>query len=179
MLAVSGTEYVWLGGQQHQVKTILAALPTEGWMRLSAGAGAQGPRLYEWCWLPLANPMQPEWRRWLVVRRSLGDPTELRAYAVFAPHETILEAAVAVAGKRWTIASCCEAAQGAVGLDHYEVRSWTGWYRHITLAMWAYALLPRLRAAHLPTNELPKKTLSPPQPSSLAAFKAARGRLCP
>ena len=34
-----------------------------------------------------------------------------------------------------------EEAKGEVGLDHYEVRSWTGWYRPITLAMWAYALL--------------------------------------
>jgi SRSO17 transposase len=178
VLAVSGKEYVWLDWQQRQVKTILAALPTEGWRRLSAGAGAKGPRLYDWCWLPLANPMQPEWRRWLLVRRSLGDPTELRAYAVFAPHDTILEAAVAVAGKRWTIESCFEAAKGDVGLDHYEVRSWPAWYRHITLAMWAYALLSVLRAAQLPTEGGPKKTRSQPPPSSLAAFKASRGLLC-
>jgi SRSO17 transposase len=57
------------------------------------------------------------------------------------------------------------------------VRSWTGWYRHITLAMWAYALLTVLRAVHLPTEEAPKKTLPQPAPSSLAAFKAARGLL--
>jgi SRSO17 transposase len=175
VLAVSGKEYVWLGWQQRQVKTILAALPADGWRRLSAGAGAKGPRLYDWCWLPLANPMQPEWRRWLMVRRSLGDPAELRAYVVFAPHQTALDAAVAVAGRRWTIESCFEAAKGDVGLDHYEVRSWTGWYRHITLAMWAYALLTVLRAAHLPRDGVQKKTRSQPQPSSLAAFKASRG----
>ena len=53
-----------------------------------------------------------------------------------------------MAGTRWTIESSFEAAKGAVGLDHYEVRSWTGWYRHITLAMWAYALLAVVRARH-------------------------------
>jgi SRSO17 transposase len=37
-----------------------------------------------------------------------------------------------------------------VGLDHYEVRSWAGWYRHITLAMWALALLTVLRAGRSP-----------------------------
>jgi SRSO17 transposase len=68
-----------------------------------------------------------------------------------------------------------EEAKGEVGLDHYEVRSWTGWYRHITLAMWAYALLTVLRAVQPPTEEAPKKTWSQPTPSSLAAFKAARG----
>ncbi len=45
------------------------------------------------------------------------------------------------AGRRWTIESSFEAAKGEVGLDHYEVRSWAGWYRHITLALLALALL--------------------------------------
>lgn len=178
VLAVSGKEYVWLGWRQRQVKTILAALPAQGWRRLSAGAGAKGPRLYDWRWLPLADPMQPAWRRWLLVRRSIGDPTDLTAYVVFAPHGTALATVVHVAGSRWTIESGFEAAKGDVGLDHYEVRSWTGWYRHITLAMWAYALLTVLRAANLPTDGVPKKTPLPSMPSSLAAFKASRGLMC-
>ncbi|MFL5288430.1 MAG: hypothetical protein ACJ8AW_47615, partial [Rhodopila sp.] len=33
----------------------------------------------------------------------------------------------------------------AVGLDDYEVRSWQGWYRHITLAMLALAFLVAMR----------------------------------
>ena len=105
----------------------------------------------------------------------MSDLTDLTAYVVFAPHESSLETVVRVAGSRWTVESCCEAAKGEVGLDQYEVRSWTGWYRHITLAMWAYALLTVLRAAHLPPAETPKKTLSHLNPSSLAAFKATRG----
>jgi SRSO17 transposase len=54
---------------------------------------------------------------------------------VFAPQHATLAAVVRVAGPRWTIESGFEAAKGEVGLDHYEVRSRTGWYRHITLAM--------------------------------------------
>ena len=144
---------------------------------MSAGDGAKGPRWYDWTWLPLAAPWQPAWRRWLLVRRSLSDPTALTAYGVFAPQATTLETVVPVAGSRWTVERCFEEAKGEVGLDHYEVRSWTGWYRHITLAMWAYALLTVLRAVQLPTEEAPKKTLPQPAPSSLAAFKAARGLL--
>jgi SRSO17 transposase len=178
VMAVSGKEYVWRAGRQHQVKSILAALVTEGWDRLSAGDGAKGPRWYDWMWRPLAAPWQPDWRRWLLVRRSLSDPTELTAYVVFAPQETALANVVRVAGSRWTVERCCEEAKGEVGLAHYEVRSWTGWYRHSTLAMWAYALLTVLRAAHLPTEEAPKKTLPQLTPSSLAAFKAARGLRC-
>jgi SRSO17 transposase len=173
VLAVSGKEYVWLGWRQRQVKTILAALPEDGWMRLSAGEGAKGPRWYDWRWLPLADPLEPAWRRWLLVRRSVSEPTDLAAYVVFAPADTALAEVVRVAGTRWTIESCFEAAKSEVGLDHYEVRSWTGWYRHITLAMWALALLTMLRAGAIAMEALKKSP--PPGPSSLAAFKAQRG----
>jgi len=175
VLAVSGKEYVWRAGRQDQVKTLLATLGAEGWARLSAGDGAKGPRWDDWRWLPLATPLQPHWRRWLWVRRSLHDPTELTAYVVFAPQATGLATVVQVAGSRWTVARCFEEAKGDVGLDQYEVRSWTGWYRHITLVMWAYALLTGLRAAHLPTAA-PLKTILPGAPrSSLTAFKVSRG----
>jgi hypothetical protein len=91
VLAVSGKEYVWRDGHQHQVKTVLATLPPDGWPRLSAGAGTKGRRWDDWCWLPLAHPLPPAWRRWLLVRRSVRDPTDLTAYVVFAPHTSSLE----------------------------------------------------------------------------------------
>jgi SRSO17 transposase len=175
VLAVSGQEYVWLDGRQRQVKTILAALSAEGWTRLSAGEGTKGPRWYDWRWLPVAEPLEPDWCRWLLVRRSVSAPDELQAYVVFAPHETLREEVVRVAGTRWTIEQLFEAAKGEVGLDHYEVRSWTGWYRHITLAMWALALLTVLRAGAIAVETL-KKSRSSCQPgSSLRAFRARRG----
>jgi SRSO17 transposase len=177
VLAVAGQAYVWLGWQQRQVKTILACLPAEGWERHSAGAGAKGPRWYDWCRLPLAAPRPPAWRRWRWVRRSLSDPTELTAFVVFAPQATTLGETVQVAGTRWTIESSFEAAKGEIGWDHYEVRSGTGWYRHSTLAMWAYALLAVVRARHRQQEvTIPKKRLGQAPPTSLAAFKAARSR---
>ena len=175
VLAVSGKEYVWVRGQHRQVKTILASLPGASWTRLSAGDGAKGPRWYDWRWLPLAKPSEPGWRRWLLVRRSVSTPTELQAYVVFAPQATTLEAAVRVAGSRWTIESGFEAAKGEVGLDHYEVRSWTGWYRHITLVMWALALLTVMRAGTIAVEMLKKSLRPPPEASPLAAFKARCG----
>ena len=175
VLAVSGKEYVWLDVRQRQVKTILAALPTEGWTRLSAGEGAKGPRWYDWRWLPLAEPLEPNWRRWLLVRRSVSDSQDLQAYVVFAPQETPLAEVVRVAGTRWTIEQLFEAAKGDVGLDHYEVRSWTGWFRHITLAMWALALLTVLRAGAIALEALKKSLPSRKEDSSLSVFKARRG----
>ena len=152
VLAVSGQEYVRLDGRPRQVKTL--------------GDGTKGPRWYDWHWLPLPEPQEPGWHRWLLVRRSLSLPTELTAYMVFAPQDTTLVEVVQVAGIRWTIESSFEAAKGEVGLDDYEVRSWTGWYRHITLAMWAYALLVVLRAGPIAVETL-KKSL-PPSRSGVA-----------
>jgi SRSO17 transposase len=175
VLAVSGQEYVWLEGRQRQVKTVLAALPATGWTRLSAGAGAKGPRRYDWCWMRLADPLEPGWRRWLLVRRSISTPTKLTPYVVCARDNTMVDEVVRVTGMRWTIESDFEAAKSEVGLDHYEVRSWTGWYRHMTLAMWALGLLTVLRAGAIALEAVKKSPSFPQMGSSLAAFKASRG----
>ena len=98
----------------------------------------------------------------------------MRASVVFAPPETTLEVVVRVAGARWTIAQLSEAAKGEVGLDHEEVRSWTGWYRHITLAMWALALWTVMRAGAIAVETFKQNVLLVQQ-SSLAAFKVSRG----
>src|ERR687886_1812715 len=58
VLAVSGKDYVWSGWRQHQVKTLLATLPADGWQRLSVGAGAKGPRDYDWLRLPIGSGLQ-------------------------------------------------------------------------------------------------------------------------
>jgi len=146
VLAVSGKAYIWLDGSQRQVNTGLAALPTEGWTRLSAGNGRKGQRGYAWCWPPLADPVEPAWRRWLLVRRRVSDPTDWTASVVFAPQQTALADVVWVVGTRWTMESGLAVATREVGLDHDEVRSGTGGDRSITLALWALALLTVLRA---------------------------------
>jgi SRSO17 transposase len=175
VLAVSRKDYIWSGWRQYQVKTLLARLPEEGWDRLSAGAGAKGPRVYDWLRLPIGSALQEEGRRWLMVRRSISEPSEVTAYVVFAPVGVELGAMVKVAGARWNVESDFETTKGDVGLDEYEVRSWGGWYRHITLAMWAQAVLTMIRAAAVEA-EGPKKGLQfRTKSSSLATFKARRG----
>jgi SRSO17 transposase len=119
----------------------------EGWQRLSAGQGSKGERLYEWIRLELNRPLGEGFRRWLLVRRQIDDPDELTAYVVFAPQQTTLKELARVAGSRWKIEEAFERAKGEVGLEHYEVRSWAGWYRHITLAMFAHAFLAAIRAS--------------------------------
>ena len=177
VMAVSGKEYVWIDWHQQRVSQILKKLPEDGWQRLSAGAGSKGPRWYEWRRLAIGSALQEVGRRWLLVRRSLSDPNELTAYVVYAPEDTSLEKLVVVAGVLWTTEIAFETAKGEVGLDEYEVRSWTGWYRHITLSMWALAILAVIRTAELESGVSPKGGPSRTKSSSLAAFKARRGLL--
>jgi len=54
---------------------------------------------------------------------------------------------VRVAGQRWKIEQGFQTAKGECGLDHYEVRRWENWHRHITLSLLAQALLVSIRQA--------------------------------
>jgi SRSO17 transposase len=174
VLAVSSNETVWVAQQQQQIKTVVAALPVEHWERQSAGTGRKGPRWYDWQRLALSDPSEPGWKRWLLLRRSISDPSDLAAYIVFGPARSTLTDLVRVAGTRWTIEESLQTAKGEVGLDHYEVRSWTGWYRHMTLAMWAQAFLTVIRAESGPEVAPKKRRLQTGTMSSLASFKARR-----
>ena len=174
LLAVSSNETVWLKAVQRPISTILAELPSTGWERISAGMGTKGPRTYDWRRLELSAPLHEGWKRWLLIRRSISDPSELTAYIAFALAGASLTDQVRVAGMRWTVEESIQCAKGEVGLDHYEVRSWSGWYRHITLAIWAQAFLSVIRretgAEVVPKKGLQKRV----EPSSLASFKARR-----
>lgn len=123
------------------------AVPAEGWHRLSAGDGAKGPRLYDWAYATYPSDAVPGWAKGLLIRRPIAEPDELTFYLTHAPDTVRLEDLARVAGTRWTIEACFEAAKGDVGLDEYEVRSWTGWHRHITLALLAHAYLAVVRKA--------------------------------
>ena len=126
VLAVSGKEAVWLQHHQRRISTLLGELPAEGWERLSAGMGRKGPRWYDWRRLEASAPAQEGWKRWVLIRRSITEATEMTAYLVYAPATTLLAEVVRVAGMRWTVAESLQTAKGEVGLDHYEVRSWAG-----------------------------------------------------
>lgn len=127
-------------------KDIFARLPARSWRRLSCGAGSKGERVYHWARVR-ARTVDGGRLRWLVARRSLTDPSAISYYIASAGRETPLATLARVAGARWAIEESFETAKGEVGLDHYEVRSWAGWYRHITLAMLAHAYLSAMRAA--------------------------------
>lgn len=145
VLAVSCAHAVGVDGRRQRVDAAFAALPLAAWQRRSAGEGSQGPRLYDWAWLPLAAN-SPGLAQWALARRSLSDPTEVAYYRAYGPAETSLADVARVAGARWAIEEGFERAKDLVGLDQYEVRRWQPWYRHITLALLAHAYLEVTRA---------------------------------
>jgi SRSO17 transposase len=143
VLAVQSTQRVGLSAKAEQV---VASWPAEAWQRLAAGEGSQGPRWYDWGWMPMSWRDAPAgMAHYLLARRSLSQPDELAYYFVFAPATVTLQQVVQVAGTRWQVEQAFELAKGEVGLDEYEVRTWVGWYRHITLAMFALAYLTVVR----------------------------------
>jgi SRSO17 transposase len=134
------------GFTTRDASAIAAALPPSAWHRHAAGEGAKGPRLYDWARVRLMRLQEPPWDHWLLIRRSVREPSDQAYYVVFAPMETTLAELAGVAGLRWTIETCFGTAKGELGLDHCEARSWDGWHRHMTLCMAALAFLARLRA---------------------------------
>lgn len=175
VLAITGKERLSVAGQLMELKAIIADLPATGWERLSAGAGSKGLRWYDWQQIALTTPVPAGWQQWLLLRRSRTDANAVSAYLVFAAATSTLMEHVRVVGMRWTVEESIQTGKGEVGLDQYEVRRWVGWYRHITLAMWAHALLSVIRSHTDPDDAAQKKTLCHGQPSSLARFKASRG----
>jgi SRSO17 transposase len=173
VLAVSRKDTVWgPDWRQRRIGTYLADPPAAGWERASAGAGAKGPRDYDWLRLPLVAPLVDGWARWVLLRRSVADPTDVTAYVCFAPDDAMLADLVRVAGSRWTVEICFEAAKQEVGLAEYEVRSWTGWHRHVTLACLAHAFLTVVRAHDV--DPLSAGLKGGPTTGGLARFKASR-----
>jgi SRSO17 transposase len=162
VLAVAGNHPLWRAGKQERADRLIAALPAEAWAPLSAGTGSQGERLDDWASIQLSYESAPGTAHWLLARRSLSDPREVASYRVFGPADTPVATMVRVAGMRWAIEASFEDAKGAVGLDHYEVRKWTAWYRHVTLALLAHAYLEVTR---LHANEGKKGALRTSSPS--------------
>jgi SRSO17 transposase len=152
VLAVTCTHSVWTAGHGVEVATLAADLPATAWVGLSAGCGSKGERVYEWAWLRLPYTQPAEMAHWLLIRRSLHDPHDLAYYLAYAPTSTSLTELVQVAGTRWVIETAFAQAKGEVGLDQYQVRRWTAWYRHITFALLAHAYRAVLQTS-LPSSE--------------------------
>ena len=170
VLCVSRSEYIEDGSQYTSVGYILDNLPTEGWFEASCGDGTKGARVYDWYLKEIAPPWEDGFRRWLLVRRSQVDHSDLQAHICFAMAGTPVKKLIEVAGTRWTVEMCFEECKQEVGMDEYEFRSYDGWYRHITFSCIALAFLTVLSS-----KSMDKKNFQDydPSGSDLESFKKA------
>ncbi|MEU6401138.1 IS701 family transposase [Streptomyces cinnamoneus] len=141
------------GMGERRVDDLVAGLPPQAWKRLSAGKGSHGERMYQWARIPVRIWWENGHGHWVLARRSLKDPTDLAYYVCYGPLGTRLKDLARVAGARWAVEECFQTAKGDCGLDHYQVRLYHAWYRHITLAMAALAALTAVRAYELSKGE--------------------------
>ena len=147
VVATSSNQSVKKGLEQFRVSALLSKVEDKNWIQLAAGRGSKGLRYYEWSGIPINPTYGKDWRRIVLFRRSLIDPKDIAFYLAFCPKtKASLENFIEAAGSRGSIEECIKVSQREVGLDHYEVRSYAGWYRHMTLCLVAQALLVTTQA---------------------------------
>jgi SRSO17 transposase len=146
-----------------RVDEVVAELPAKAWKRLVVAEGSQGPRIYEdaFMWVWFSEEGLPSGRERLLVRRSLGQPAEVKYHRSNAPAEIPLEKLAWVRGGHWSVEQSFEAAKGECGLDEYETRGWTGWHHHTALsllALWFLALQRRRLGEKRTANDRARST---------------------
>jgi SRSO17 transposase len=157
---VPKTNAVPLGGCKKKIERLLERLGEEAFSEIRPAQDTGGRRPWEWACVDLAPDEEKGMRRWLLVRRSNDDPEDLSFYQAYGPEGTTVEELVRVCQERWAVEECFAEAKGEVGLDHYEVRRWDAWHRHITLCLLAHAFLAVTRRAAAREEGSPKKGIS-------------------
>jgi SRSO17 transposase len=130
-----------------RVDRLAAQVPAPQWQRWQIKAGSKGPMVAEFACVrvvPVRGDV-PGPESWLVLRRSLDETPELKAYLCNAPVTTRQSKLVWASGMRWPVETAIKESKGEVGLDQYEVRGWVGWHHHMTLSFLAHHFLVRQR----------------------------------
>jgi len=141
MAVPKNTRFTDAAGQPVTVSGLPGRLPPHAWQRRACGIGTKGFRVYDWALISSAIPGHQ-----YMIRRSIDDG-ELAFYHCFNPRRAGFGELVTVAGSRWPVEECFGAGKNEAGLDHYQVRLYHAWYRHVTMSMLALACLAAIRRA--------------------------------
>jgi SRSO17 transposase len=144
---VPKTNAVPLRGRRKKIEQHVERLPEDAFSEVRPARDDGTRRPWEWACLDLEADPEKGMKRWLLVRRSTDDPDDLGFYQAYGPEGTPIEELVGVCQDRWAVEQCFAEAKGEVGLDHYEVRRWDAWHRHVTLCLLAHAFLAVVRLA--------------------------------
>jgi SRSO17 transposase len=129
------------------VQSLVAQIPAPAWTRATIKEGSKGPIVCDFAFLRVVESRGglPGPDLWLVIRRKVDNPAELKFYFSNAPADVPLLELVRLSGLRWPIEIIFEEGKGELGFDHYETRSWLGWHHHMMLVSLAHHFLVRLR----------------------------------
>lgn len=129
------------------VQSLVAQIPGPAWSRATIKEGSKGPIICDFAFLRVVESRDglPGPDLWLIIRRHVANPAELKFYFSNAPADIPLLELVRLSGLRWPIEIIFEEGKGELGFDHYETRSWLGWHHHLWLVSLAHHFLVRLR----------------------------------
>jgi SRSO17 transposase len=133
--------------KSQRVDALAQQLPAQAWVRAKIKEGTQGPLVCDFACLRVVEVRDglPGPDSWLIIRRNIQDPTEIKYYFSNAPAEIDPLQLVRISGMRWPVEIIFRAGKVEVGFDHYELRSWLGWHHHMFFAFLAHLFLVRMR----------------------------------
>ena len=117
------------------------------WYRRKVSEGTKGPIVYEYTrrQIILSATGLPQQSVWLLIRRTLDEEPQYSFFISNASASTRLKKLVWLSGLRWAIEQCFEETKSELGMDHYEVRKFTGWHHHMLTCMLAHFFLWHLK----------------------------------
>ena len=152
-------QYRW--GGETRTKTVLADTASKPmsveelgknindyfWYRREVSEGTKGPIVYEFTRrrIIVSAAGLPQRTVWLLIRRTIGNDPQYSYFISNASTSTRLKVLVWLSGLRWAIEQCFEETKTELGMDHYEVRKFTGWHHHILTCMLAHFFLWHLK----------------------------------
>jgi SRSO17 transposase len=130
-----------------RVSELVRRIPKTAWVRCTIKEGSKGPIVCDFAFLRVTEARNglPGTEVWLIIRRNVEDPSEIKFYLSNAPVEVAVSEFVRLSGMRWPIETTFEEGKGEVGMDHYETRSWLGWHHHMFLTALAHHFLVWIR----------------------------------
>jgi SRSO17 transposase len=145
-------------GRRVTVASLARLIPARCWETRSCGRGGKGHRDYAWAWAATCSP-----RHWVLLRRSIADPSSLALFYCHAPagRPVSLSVLITVTGKRWPVEECHQQAKGQTGFDQHQVRLWHSFHRHTVLSMSALAILAVAAARPQPAPPAPASGQQP------------------
>ncbi len=117
------------------------------WYRRKVSEGTKGPIAYEFTrrQIVLSRDGVPEKTLWLLIRRTIGPDPKYKYFICNASSSIRLKTFVWLSGLRWAIEQCFEETKSELGMDHYEVRKFSGWRHHMLTCMLAHFFLWHLK----------------------------------